>query len=295
MHEQKSFYKYMTFDTALAVLENCSLRWSSPLIFNDPFDVPREVMSNVTSDKISKSLVKLIINELKNPRRDLDELHSNIKNMIIQFKTMFPQGIPEELMDKFDSIMGNPPIGDGAEQSIDDFKIIWESMIKRMRILCLTINPAITSMWNHYADHYSGVVLEFSCNDELDSAWLIAEPIIYSNDLPHTYSADGMAHLLFHNEKKSIKYLAHEITYLKTKDWSTEQEWRISTYDSVSSDNLFSDLKFHPLELKSVILGPNFKNENFDKLLELLVKYKHTVIKTAEITAQRNIAINVKV
>lgn len=37
-HERDSFYKYMTVGTAKAVLTNTSLRYSSPLLFNDPFD-----------------------------------------------------------------------------------------------------------------------------------------------------------------------------------------------------------------------------------------------------------------
>ncbi len=44
-NDRKSFFKYMSPGTAKTVLENSTLRWSSPILFNDPFDVPREMSS----------------------------------------------------------------------------------------------------------------------------------------------------------------------------------------------------------------------------------------------------------
>src|SRR5687767_14020057 len=38
-HSRNSFYKYMSAGTAKTVLGNNTLRWSSPALFNDPFDV----------------------------------------------------------------------------------------------------------------------------------------------------------------------------------------------------------------------------------------------------------------
>ena len=38
-HDRKCFYKYMTADVAQLVLQNNTLRWALPKLFNDPFDV----------------------------------------------------------------------------------------------------------------------------------------------------------------------------------------------------------------------------------------------------------------
>jgi hypothetical protein len=38
----------MPASTAKIVLQNKTLRWSSPVEFNDPFDVPRELAFDVT-------------------------------------------------------------------------------------------------------------------------------------------------------------------------------------------------------------------------------------------------------
>src|SRR5262245_8464513 len=42
-HDRESFFKYTTVSTAQIVLATRKLRWSSPILFNDFFDVPREL------------------------------------------------------------------------------------------------------------------------------------------------------------------------------------------------------------------------------------------------------------
>jgi hypothetical protein len=42
-HDVKYFYKYVTVETALLILQNRTLKYSSPVIFNDPFDVQTKV------------------------------------------------------------------------------------------------------------------------------------------------------------------------------------------------------------------------------------------------------------
>lgn len=38
-HDRSRFYKYVSAETAKIVLETKQVRYSSPLVFNDPFDV----------------------------------------------------------------------------------------------------------------------------------------------------------------------------------------------------------------------------------------------------------------
>jgi hypothetical protein len=39
MAPPENFFKYVDSDTAKIILKNCTLRWSAPSRFNDPFDV----------------------------------------------------------------------------------------------------------------------------------------------------------------------------------------------------------------------------------------------------------------
>jgi Protein of unknown function (DUF2971) len=85
-------------------------------------------------------------------------------------------------------------------------------------------------MWYHYADQYRGVVLEFRCDDALDSAWLAARPVTYPAAKPAVYTADGWAQLLMTQGGLAIQTLLDVATYTKAPDWSYEREWRITSF-----------------------------------------------------------------
>ena len=55
-HDQRFFYKYTTAKTTETILATRKLRWSSPLQFNDPFDVTQELRLNFEEAKLAKVL-----------------------------------------------------------------------------------------------------------------------------------------------------------------------------------------------------------------------------------------------
>lgn len=55
-HNRAYFYKYMPAETAALVLKAGKLRWSSPLLFNDPFDVPRSLAGDMTATDIARAV-----------------------------------------------------------------------------------------------------------------------------------------------------------------------------------------------------------------------------------------------
>lgn len=291
MHERSTFYKYMSLNTAKIVLDSCSLRWSSPVLFNDPFDVPREVMPGINEINIGKALARKLIAELITPREDIQNLNPRIRTMLSDFQKSFPLGIPAGLIERFQEMVNIPPVGIGAPAATQEMKDVWRGMLNNRRILCLSESPIITPMWNHYADKYKGIVIEFDCVDFLDSAWLIAKPMKYTDEMPLTHTAEGMAELLFMPDNKSIEYINNEIIFIKTEEWAYEREWRISTYARPNSTGQYSDLKFHPFELKSVILGPLFDASEFDEVASLVKMYPRAKLFKSSFGNDRKISI----
>ena len=53
LHDRQYFYKYVTAKVAKIVLATRKLRWSSPLLFNDPFDVTQELRLNFDEAKLN--------------------------------------------------------------------------------------------------------------------------------------------------------------------------------------------------------------------------------------------------
>jgi hypothetical protein len=57
---ERSFFKYVSCETAKAILSNNTLRWSSPILFNDPFDIQFDLHAEVNREAVkSKALRRL--------------------------------------------------------------------------------------------------------------------------------------------------------------------------------------------------------------------------------------------
>ena len=90
LHERISFFKYMPASTAKVVLDNSTLRWSSPSLFNDPFDVPRELSFGITPAQIIEALGKRCVSLVENPPEDSSDLESNLKTIVDTVKNGAP-------------------------------------------------------------------------------------------------------------------------------------------------------------------------------------------------------------
>lgn len=123
-----ALYKYVTIDTLQQMINGC-IRFTQPGAFNDPFEM-------------------------------LPELHVpesfGGKDVHIQFDIFKPRREPKigELDVDFES---------DHCSDINSRKIL-ASLNKSIGIFCMSKNPASLLMWSHYANEYSGAVIEF--NDE---------------------------------------------------------------------------------------------------------------------------------
>jgi len=68
-HNRQFFYKYATEEAAKSILINKTLRFSSPLIFNDPFDVARKLKLPFNSEELNSKFCNELLNQIKNGQR----------------------------------------------------------------------------------------------------------------------------------------------------------------------------------------------------------------------------------
>lgn len=269
-HDQQSFFKYMSSDTAKIVLANRTLRWSSPVLFNDPFDVPREMSWGLAPADIVQALLRRMSNLIENPPEDTSQLEPKVRLIVDMVKKgMRPELIAELLERLKESAESHRPTG----ESMDTLRIMWKAIIPDFRILCLTESPAHMAMWYHYADRYRGVVIEFKCDDELDSPWLVARPVDYPNSKPAVYTADGWAKLLTMPHELAVSTMLDASTFTKSPDWSYEKEWRITTFKRPNDTGHFTDYKFHENELAAIYLGPAISKSDRESITALAARY----------------------
>lgn len=260
----------MSAATAKLVLTGSALRWSSPLIFNDVFDVPTELASFSVTE-INSASIPFIVSLFE--RLGLAQFSPEQLEAIIALCSC------EALLSE--------ELAHLAEASLEAFRVHWRETVPTMRILCLCKHPDIAAMWGLYADSNRGVVLRFDSAGAHDS-WLLAKPIIYTDTLPRFLRPDGIIEAIMAGPQA----LFEDLCYTKTTDWSHEREWRILCYARPGETGSSSDWPFEPKTLTEIILGPRASQQDaFDIAALLMNDFSHVRLSQAIPTTTNTIQL----
>jgi hypothetical protein len=262
------FYKYMTAKVAKIVLATRRLRWSSPLLFNDPFDITQELRLDFDEHRLSAALTDRVASLMEHGDLSAPVVHPVFRLLLqgaIRSGPDARRAMARELRRK----MGAPT--PGQAEALRELKDTWRAMVPSFRVLCLSEVNDATTMWNHYADGNKGVVLQFFAVKEVDSAFLVARPVVYQDTPPSIADVGTWVNCMLGQGEKSYQDLFTEYLYVKTCEWSYEREWRIPAPGRRPEDSeLFGDYGFHPGELTAIYFGPKCSEEDRSDLHKLL-------------------------
>lgn len=266
-----------------------SLRWSSPVLFNDPFDVPRELSFGLTPEDLDLALARRVASLIEHPPKDTSHLEPKLRLVVNTVRSGISLDLKQQLLA---GLIGFAASHRPTSESMDALRDQWRTWLPDHRILCLTESAAHVAMWYHYADQYRGVVLEFNCVDELDSAWLAARPVTYPLAKPMIYTADGWAELLTKPNQSAIRAILHTATYTKSSDWSYEAEWRVASFKRSTDTGLFTDYKFDRRELAAVYLGPMISQADRQSLETVAKRFPGAKLWNVSIGMNREFALS---
>lgn len=255
-HDRFCFYKYMTAQTANVVIASRRLRWSSPLLFNDPFDVPRRAELPFTVDELQAAMHEEFIGVMEGRIKTNHQVLRFLSGLLNNVTE--PAGRELLLKEVRTSLQAMVPT---STKALDVFEEVWRTMVPDLRILCLSEVNDSAAMWAYYTEH-KGAVLRFDVMDDLDSSLLLAQPVTYSDTPPRLPGKEVLARSLVRDEPFPWQEYFREYYYVKSMEWQHEREWRVISYEPVSGNSLFRDEGFHPRELSAVFLGANISPDD---------------------------------
>jgi DUF2971 family protein len=281
-HDHQFFYKYVSARTAKTILTTRKLRWSSPLLFNDPFDVTQELRLNFDVAQLSAALVEEMADLIVAGGPIGDTARPDLKDLLTSLDGASPAQ-RQQLVDRFRK---NPPRTTvGQVAAVAELKRRWSAIVPTLRLLCLSEANDVTAMWHHYADAYQGAVLQFEAIDELDSVWLVARPVVYQAAPPSIADARTWARCMLRKDDRTYQDLFTEYQYTKTPDWAYEREWRIASFKQPEESGEFSYWGFDPRELVGVYLGSRCSEQDQADILAALTDgLEHVSVFRARIT-----------
>jgi hypothetical protein len=151
-----------------------------------------------------------------------------------------------------------------------ELKKSWSDLVPTMRILCLSEVHDETSMWYHYAGKYTGAVIELAVDDRIDSALLLARPVMYADEVPVAARLETWVDTTLFSPPSAYWKLFVELQYAKRTSWAYEREWRVATYARPGDAGTFADYDILPQEVRAVYLGSKCSAEDKQEILALV-------------------------
>ena len=247
-HVRDCFYKYMSCETAEAVLKNRTLKWSPASAFNDPFDMQFDLHLDFDEEDL--------VTQCKRDFRDIIlgrrgfEPRVGMGNILSRLQAAAPL-MPADEMEGFIEIA----VRSGIESAKPDMATMHADLRKHFgqyKVLCLSERNDSILMWSHYAVNHTGIVIRFSCLEETDSSWTLAQPIKYCDRMPRFVDQDELRALITGQAEPRREEIVERTIFSKAQEWHYEHEWRIYRPSKTTGAEY---LEFNPPELFAIYFG----------------------------------------
>jgi hypothetical protein len=278
-HNQHSFFKYYTPESAKLTLRNGSRKWSTPLQFNDPFDNQFDIGFPEPPAEVVAQKAERILTALRSPE-PLKPSQFGAKTAEMELLRQLYQHNPgiQFTDDDIAYLQGGVLQGmHNVRRTAPEFNAEVRRIMSDTSIFCVSETPDNILMWSHYAANHTGAVVEFRAAEEVDSPLLVAQPVRYSEDMPHlNYD------ILEMDSKLARIEIFDTVTLSKSHVWAYEREWRVwSTLRDKTK--AFEIIPFSPKEIEAVYLGCKISSDDREQIAEIMSnKYPTAKIFMAE-------------
>jgi hypothetical protein len=275
-------FKYLKPKTAITILENKTLLWSTPDSFNDPFEFKSPFAYGFEWDEMREVALREFAKILTQPEEptlvDGNPVVPNIKERRKECKGKHPNEIIELVRPKFRLL-----VEQWKEIAANDEEM-WREWKKTYLVLCLSAVHNHILMWSHYAQDHQGAVFEFRPIIQLNgaalsgTATLFARPVVYSLEVPVAATLEEyVGYLTGQKPKPDAPNAFRRSAYTKSSVWAYEDEWRILDTKQTGDERTSVLREFHPQELAAVYLGCKMSPEDRKRIIELLASWEAPV------------------
>jgi hypothetical protein len=240
----KPLYKYLSCETAKKVLSSSTFKYSSPLLFNDPFE-------------FSSDFIKFEVSNKEELNRSVKETMTAIglNSDVPWFYKLVYDGVLEDLNDRW-------------RKQLDSIK-------KESRVLCLSESYDNTLMWSHYAEGHTGVCLGIVV-PEMFHIWS-------GETLKVSYTNKPRIQTFSMLDRIEQRRLLLRWVFMKSKHWAYEKEVRIhfqhqerlyfaatGIEHEVPDDPLATFVPFDPVQLIEIYYGISCKQDDIREIQAIL-------------------------
>ena len=277
-HKFDGFYKYYTARSAKLTLANTTRKWSTPALFNDPFDN----QFNIAYEEPSRELAATHAKRLDAFIRSNEPITAEEFGEYAPKIALLRQALKDNPDFAFSEDEQNEIIDSQLEGMQNVIKWIPKAnaeiakIMANVSIFCVSETHDNLLMWSHYAENHTGAVIKFLALPDVDSPLLMAQPVHYSEHFPRL-EFTGLR-----NSEEARRRLYEMITLTKSHVWAYEKEWRVvgGLRDKSQTHEL---LPYAPEEVGEVYLGCKMSTADREEIMMITrSRYKAAKIFQAE-------------
>lgn len=247
------FFKYLSPEASVAVLEHGTLKWACPKHFNDPFDFPTNIDFRFSegdlADAVSREFQAIVYGQVE-PTGDVS---NEIFALGIAARKN-PKKPPADVAEKFFNEKIRPELMKDFWPSIERRRKFFSQFREEFSVLCLSTTNDNLLMWAHYCNGHQGCVLGFQCLPDLDRPICAAQPVTYLPEYPAFASLQDFVRQATGQINLDYDELARLFFFSKSNHWAYEREWRC-TWALDDKQRGFDLVPWIPEELESVHIG----------------------------------------
>jgi hypothetical protein len=264
------FFKYTDIETAQAILENQSFRYSSPLSFNDPFDIQSYLIPEFDLDDFPREVMAVIEQyvtndyEIPNPEYGFSEAI-----LLIREKSK-SQGYKKSEIEQITYPLLGYLLGE-VKHLISQVNSQWKKSMLESRVFCVTEEKDNLLMWAHYAKDHTGAVFQLATLPEADTPLSVAKEVRYKDRPVQFYSLEELIKWTLFDiapDYAKLQYSNH--AYRKATAWGYENEWRVvDMCQHPNKTDLYVDHRFIPAQLQKIFFGCKACDTKISLLIDL--------------------------
>jgi len=264
-------FKYCSAPTAAKILGNKTLRWSSPVVFGDPFELSHKTSINFDRDAILQSTIKLataMIFASERPRGD-----TPLINAIRRWRDEERFSAPEEAETVLGELLSK--MVDYRMDSLKKFHSQWVEYTRKIRVCCFSSRPDNTVSWDLFAAQHRGVCLRFQASNTAKTSE--PKPVQYKNSRPVLATLKQQIDAILYNLPTAEPHF-DELYSVKSPARKLEQEWRCFRQTNNESagkdtDHWFDDYAFPAEDMTAVCFGIQTSEKDKKKIEDIVNKH----------------------
>lgn len=225
IHDQPYFFKFATYESAWKIIECKSLKWSSPIEFNDPFDHQAGFILDLDEERFARLLTESMLRVIFTDTSVGVGASPLFTHLLLLLRSTRERLSREEIAAQLNE--SALLVAKNITEGVDGFNAAIQTHLLRSRVLCVSEQVDNMVMWSHYADQHRGVAFQLGCIDSIDNRLLAAKRVEYTDRFIAFPSAEEYAQHLTGEQPIDMVPLIWKIAYTKHLDWAYEREWRI--------------------------------------------------------------------